>query len=461
MTGVRDVDSRYSFMGPNGALRAGSSWAVAALGYDLCHEGWDPAFRRQVVEAFLKVEIEQGGMDLKKVTIAPRCMASKNHFGGIICGAAAAAAIMGDDGAESVKIADEWMPMAYEHLTAMLTGGFGDHGFYAEGHGPSHVSSDTGLLLWIKSAKVALGKDVISPIPSAQWITLRWVMEMVPQGGRPYVMDRKSKAGPGYGTDLFERVGCWSHSGQFSQGFGAVDPKYHAAMLWVYQNFVEPSELAGNLDENPYQAGFLNKGEKSYDAIMSAYHAVMSFVNWPVGVKSENPATVMPKAMCDATFGYYVFRNRWQDADDILVSALLGYGPQDAYKPQAGPIYVWGYGQKFSFGSFLADYTDAFQPEADGSGLVVAGGKQLAVDMSGKSGAGLLLATIGIGEGIATQGNATLSSQTIKLKGQDVTLTMLVPKGTTLPEVKVEGNKAAVGGQSVTFDGKRLSFAKP
>ena len=26
-----------------------------------------------------------------------------------------------------------------------------------------------------------------------------------------------------------------------------------------------------------------------------------------------------PKAMCDETFGYYVFRNRWQDADDIQV----------------------------------------------------------------------------------------------------------------------------------------------
>jgi hypothetical protein len=77
----------------------------------------------------------------------------------------------------------------------------------------------------------------------------------------------------------------------------------------------------------------------------------MSFVNWPVGIEPENPESVLPTAMEDRFHGYYVFRNRWQDENDILVTALLGYGPRDAYKPKAGPIYLWGSGKspKFSW----------------------------------------------------------------------------------------------------------------
>jgi len=59
MEGIRDIDSRYSFIGPNGELRSGSSWAVAALGYDLCYDGWDEDFRKEVAQAFLTVQIEQ------------------------------------------------------------------------------------------------------------------------------------------------------------------------------------------------------------------------------------------------------------------------------------------------------------------------------------------------------------------------------------------------------------------
>ncbi len=346
--------------------------------------------------------------------------------------------------------------MAYVHLERMLTQGFGDHGFYAEAHGPSHVASETGLLLWMQVARAACGKDFITPGPNGQWVTLRWVMELTPQGGVPQVIDRKSKAGGGYGTDRFDRVGPWSHSGQFSQGFGAVEPKYHPAMLWVYERFVEPSEKTGGLGPKAGKTDWVPAGTRSYDAIIAPWHAVMAFLTWPLGVKPANPETVMPKAMSDATFGYYVFRNRWQDGDDILVSALLGYGPKDSYLPQFGPIYVWGYGQKFSFGSFLADETDLYEPQKDGSGLVVAGGKQLAVDMSGTSGAGVLLATIGIGEGKGGANDVKLSSQTVTLGGQAVTLTMLV-KG-AVPEIKVAGDKALIGGQTVSFDGKRVVF---
>lgn len=69
----------------------------------------------------------------------------------------------------------------------------------------------------------------------------------------------------------------------------------------------------------------------------------------------------------------------------------------------------------------------------------------------------MLLATIGLGEGNGGSGDVKLVSQTVTLGGQAVTLTLLA-KG-VVPEVKVEGDKAIVGGQTVAFDGKRIVFS--
>ncbi|MBM4019069.1 MAG: hypothetical protein FJ288_12200 [Planctomycetes bacterium] len=51
LEGYRDRDQRYSFKAPYGALRAGPSLGWTALGYDLCYDGWDDAYRRKVADA--------------------------------------------------------------------------------------------------------------------------------------------------------------------------------------------------------------------------------------------------------------------------------------------------------------------------------------------------------------------------------------------------------------------------
>jgi hypothetical protein len=449
MEGVRDVDDRYSFVAPDGELRGGSSWASAAVGYDLCYEGWDPEFRAKAAKAFLTVEIQQKSANLKTVVTAPKYGPAKNHFGGIMCGATAAAAIMGDPGTEGTDIWGEWLPKAYENTRRMLTGGFGDHGFYSEGHGPSSVSADTGLLIWLKAAKIACGKDFISPAPNAQWVTLRRVMEVVPFGGRPQWPDRKSSAGPSYGTE-----DIWRHRGSFANGFGAIEDKYKPALLWTYVNFVESCELKGVIpdkrDPDYFATGWMEKGEKSYDAVNKPLNAVMAFVNWPIGVKPENPATVIPKAVEDRVHGYYMFRNQWQDENDIIVTALLGYGPKDAYKPQFGPIYLWGLGKKYSFGKFLSAGPADFKPGPNG-GVVSTGTQCLGVDFSGASGAPAVIALVGID---APKADNLL---TVTPAGKITIVTMQSGKA---PEVKADGDKVTIGGQTITWDGKKIAFGK-
>lgn len=453
IAGEHDRDDRYSFLNANGELRSGSSWACAALGYDLCYNGWSAADRARIAKAFITAKAQQGH-NLEKVVRKPKYGPEKNHTGGIICGAAAAAALYGDPGADGAKIFEEWMPDAYKNTINMLTRGFGDHGWYSESQGPSHVSSDTGFTMWLKVAKVACGKDFISPRPNAQYITLRWVMEVVPQDGRPQYPNRITNGGASYGTEDFDRTG-WSHGGQFAQGFGAISDEYKPALLWVYQNFVEPAEQTRLGRKVQDATAWVAKGEKTYDAVTMPWRAVQSLVNWPIGIEAKNPKGIVPQAIEDKVHGYYCFRNGWKDADDIVVTALLGYGPKNGYKPKFGPILVWGLGKRLEFGSFTAGGPGEFKPKTDGSATVSADGKFMAVDYSGASGAPLLLVGIGIGEG---KSNGPFNFSTVEAGGQKFTILTLSKN--KAPEAKAQGDKVVVGGQTISFDGKNIVLAK-
>ncbi len=454
MEGVRDVDSRYSFVGPNGELRAGSSWAVAALGYDLCYDGWDAEFRKKVAKAFLTVQIEGGGAGLIRCATGPKYGPTKNHYGGIAAAGMAVMAIMNDPGTEGTKF-DALVPAMAQTTQKLLTGGFGDYGFYAEGHGPSHVSSDTGFMPMLQAWRNALGKDFISPAPNAQWISLRWVMETVPIDGRPMYLNRQ-KAQGSYGDDNFWRGG-WSHGGQFAQGFGTVEPKYVPAMLWTYQQVIEPAEIAGYWvprNVSIPQNGWLKQGGRSYDSLVQPWHAVVSFVNWPVGVTPANPATVLPHAIFDSNKGYTVFRNRWQDGDDIVITSLLGYGPADGYTPNGGPVLAFAYGQKLTLGN-LAAKAGKFTPTPAG-GVTVAdnGAGILGFDASGASGADALL--VAVGAGLKGGANATLYE--VKAGGSQVQI-LAFAKGKTVPAPTAEGVVIAIGGQKITVAKDGLTFA--
>jgi hypothetical protein len=50
--------------------------------------------------------------------------------------------------------------------------------------------------------------------------------------------------------------------------------------------------------------------------------AVCSLVNWPVGVREKNPASVLPLCFLDSSCGFYAWRNRWQDSDDTVITVL-------------------------------------------------------------------------------------------------------------------------------------------
>jgi hypothetical protein len=263
-------------------------------------------------------------------------------------------------------------------------------------------------------------------------------MDLVPRDGKPYYPCRHPSS---YGTELFSREGL-SRGGQFAQGFGAVPDEYRPALLWVYNHFVEPDESARTFDTvSPYP-----------------HRAVLAFVNWPVGVEPKGPAGVVPQARQDSLHRYFVFRNGWKDDNDVLVTALFGArndGPE--------PVTVWGLGMRATVSVCPKQKVVSFESKPDGSGTVsVAGGTALAVDFSGASGAAALVVMIGpganAGKDVSGKDGASIKATTVKAGGRIFSV-LTVQKGPA-PEAKADGDKVVVGGQTIAFDGEKITLAR-
>jgi len=117
---------------------------------------------------------------------------------------------------------------------------------------------------------------------------------------------------------------------------------------------------------------------------------VSAYVFWPWGQSARNPGELLPRGVHDRIARYFVFRNRWKDDRDVVVSALLGSGPQGYKRLAGGPIMVWGLGIRTQFPvKFTGGAASAFEMDAFGGrfAVPVRGGLcSFAVDFSGRPG---------------------------------------------------------------------------
>jgi hypothetical protein len=106
--------------------------------------------------------------------------------------------------------------------------------------------------------------------------------------------------------------------------------------------------------------------------------------------------------------------------------------------------------KKYSFGNFKSAGPADFASGPNG-GVVSTGTQCLGVDFSGASGAPALIALVGID---APKADNILA---VTPAGKVTIVTMQSGKA---PEVKADGDKITVGGQTVTWDGRRVVFGK-
>jgi hypothetical protein len=430
LQGVRDRDDRYSFKNPGGALRAGPVLGWYAVGYDLCYDGWDAKTREKFGRAI--AEYKQGDKKtydleaLTRGTMPPK----SNHFGMQVGGATLALlAVTGEDFVDQEKI-DTLFKVAEKSLLRNASEGFGDGGFFAEGDGTGSMASQISYLTAIQGWRNTRGQDFVNvERPNIRMMTLKWIYQTVVRHGQPSFSPIRGA----YGHNVWTREGL-SGGGYFAIGLGAVSERDKAAMRWYYERFL--------LEEDTARGG-------PYDTVTRYPHiAACAFVNWPVDVGARPVDQVLPHCYTDSSCGFYVWRNRWQDGDDTVISTLsnrtqgyMGAKPESAISLQSR-------GARLRWGSVKEGETKYWQhsPMGDTSSLTLSDGTCVAVDFTGASGADTMLVTTGNAEG-----------PKVKVGGK--TLTFYFPTADTPPKVKVTGDTAVVGKQKISLQDGNLVFA--
>jgi hypothetical protein len=425
--GTRDRDGRYSFVMPNGALRAGPAIGAIAMAYDLCYDGWEQDFRKKVALALLNYNAREH-CSLLGLVCGERLGPTSNHCGPQIGGGALVClAVMNDPGVDQTKVA-ELLKESKKAVLMQLTQGWGMYGHYCQGDGAGAISSDTAFLPGLQAWRTAGGKDFITPRPVAQWMTLKWIIPTVAWNGQGQYPGRGM-----YTHNCWSRTGL-SGAGTFSQGFGTISDEYKPALLWLYNHYFKAAD---------------EKAGAPCDTVSAYPHrCVLALVNWPSEMEEKNPAEFFPLADMHR---HYCLRNRWQDEMDIVVSL----------KPSLyDPITVYAYGTKLSFGKMTGATFTYCREFPDGSAIVsaVKGGRGVAVDFSKATGADMVMVLVGKG---ATGGkdNALKNDATCKfsqLKAGDTTYDIRTIQVGAPPEVKEQNGKVLIGGKTLYFDGDKL-----
>lgn len=429
LEGFRDRDRRYAFLAPYGALRAGPVLGWTALGYDLCHDGWDEEFRKKACLALANYNepSKRGPLTLEHLAKGDMPPGS-NHFGMQVGGAALALlAVRGDPWADQKKI-EAALAVSQQSMIRNVTEGFGDGGFFAEGDGTGSMSSHIVFLTALQAWKNAAGKDFVSPRPNAQWTALKWIFLTVPRQGK---MDFWPQRG-GYPHNIWSREDK-SGAGYFAISFGILDDPQRAALLWFYNQHLKAADA---------------KNGTPFDTISPYPHlSVCALVNWPWDVKEQNPAEVLPRCYRDSKWSFYAFRNRWQDENDIVISVLTKNARGYIQAPADGGLQVAAFGKKFKWGTVRGD-VKYWRPAADGSGIMtLADGPSVAVDFSKASGVDAMLVSTGTAEGD-------------KVALGDVTLTFKFLTAGELPKPQRMGNQITVGQQTVSLKDGNLVLGK-
>jgi hypothetical protein len=177
----------------------------------------------------------------------------------------------------------------------------------------------------------------------------------------------------------------------YARGFAFVPPPLRPAVLWSW-NRTDALAKAGKLAD-PH--GVI----AHYDGLTK----IMLFLTPPQEFAERNPEEILPRVVADKQKGGYIFRNRWKDGDDCVVSVFANSNQAGGswVSAEGGTFRIDGLGEAWAIrgqgygngasGRELQDYclyqnmvdvkehvidgspqawTTQFTPEKDGSGVV-------------------------------------------------------------------------------------------
>lgn len=372
LDGTLDDDQRYSFQHPGGKLRGGPSTAHVALAYDLCYHAWPEDFRKEVAAAIQEKlwnpdapkgpldRAEPTGGDLVFNTGGGQHSPQSNHYGAWNGGGGLAAlAIMGDPGTDDA-ITQRVHRVFLQRGQRALEVGYGDSGWFFEGHHGGRLNFNTGLAEYLAALRTANGLELVRGFEGGDYLTTKWLYELTRQRGKIQTVNRGIYAGHGF------RQSGWSGSGDFALGFAHTPPEHNPAILWFYQHVIQPGPA----------------GETMFDSIDPPSRAAWALVNWPIQAEPVNPGNILPKYLVDPKADYFLLRSGWSDdGNDWVLAVQNGNGMLRGPGVSSNSVGVARLGQ-----------VRGVTPLADGQGVLIdSQNHRLLADMTGVSGAPIVI----------------------------------------------------------------------
>lgn len=410
--------------------------------YDLCHNAWPDALRKKV-SAGLKAGADSV---MRSMGRGGNYFTASNWQTVRFSSAGLAYLACDEDGTEpGVK-------KCYQELRKNIAAALGENGWNYEGMGYYSYAWMFAGPYFIAAQRAGVG-DIRKDLPKTQDAVWHHLMATVPiprHHGMVGLHPALGDDGPG-----------WHMQGMTGAGFWYAPQDKHAALKWSYDH------LCGL------------EGDKSFDSHNSG--TLFSLLHYPSKMESVNPAKVYGRTYLDKRYGVAVFRNRFQDANDIVVLASAhSYHPGGSVHTDAdtnvfrvlglGGAFVVGHGRgsgtEAMTGMFparppvkkrgyrrggkavLGELTDVNFGE-DGSGTCVVAGsavgvtdhvRRFGVDYSGASGAAAVIVSA------ETSGNGkhwrlnTCGANEVTVEGNGFTIQ--APTGATLVGTVISPDRA-------------------
>ena len=209
----------------------------------------------------------------------------------------------------------------------------GDGGYQSEGEKYTHTA-DTPVRY--HTAHKRMFGEMVSPRPNATHFPLRYMVAAIMQEQRerpPTLFMQPFNAGKGIGFGV-----------QFMMlGFPVIPDRYKPGVLWIWDRIsgVDPArpETRTNIVAN------IGLGDLPW-----------VFVNYPfdpatggTSIKPEHPDTNFPRTYQAMGKGMYLFRNRWQDKDDLVFQIYARHETGGGWSQQnAAALRLYGFGREWA-----------------------------------------------------------------------------------------------------------------
>lgn len=260
-----------------------------AVTLDFCYDAWDAEFRQKVID-----NLARRMMDLETLTGMGGASLNPwhNHEAIRAAGAGmAAVCLLGEKTSDGKEIAGLERII---HVNARSTRRFfqynGDSGsgWGLEGDAYKRMVWNSGPGHVVQACRSALGTDPVAGGLGAWSILGEWMW--LPPGDDVV----QSEASRGFTNDG-QRGG-----GFFILGLTTVPDSMKAGVRWLFDR------------------SYGLQGDKTFN-LLWAYHAAYLLMNYPFDVPAKPPTESLPWVAPDPTGGHWVFRKPWQGAQDTLV----------------------------------------------------------------------------------------------------------------------------------------------